>query len=581
MSIETQIRPETHRKIISIGIIERLLSANIELTPYNKDQISKFHANAVAQTIEQYIDFVPASVKNEIKKVVETVDSGESLKLEILGQYFNDNSNPYSLDKYGNIERFKNQTLFNLNRLVNLNCFILETEVDYCDTPTDRVQFSATENTFLPENGDFNDYNFTNIAEHPIMLNCNVILVGENPNQVKNPITEVKTNHIIPLPDIKSPFDTESQYYHSHPSFIKLIEIEGKICVFVTIQDVGEKFDSSKPISKSNIRDNCATVVYVIDKVDLKTKNGKIVIPPYNTGVQSVTLFKIQDNRGEYTSSQSSFNDSSYRLMPDISNLERDKNITTIKNGGALKIEIGFDARKTFYDRLISRYIIIQEKLKIKDVSKWEIAIKHNQEILDDLEFYFIQGVISNEQYEQFSEKPKNLILQAEYAINYHNPKNLVNIGIRNRLEIELVKVGLEIQRLEKNKIRVDVSTPTPSLTAIQSYRKEMQNEYKSDGFFMNNLALPLFAAAMIGTGGIVIESALNTTGFIAEKIDPVHFDYELKDFGKTSGIIAILTFLALSITNAYEKKDKSNHIKLIEEEIKRVSGLKVPKIKP
>lgn len=581
MSIETQIRPETHRKIISIGIIERLLSANIELTPYNKDQISKFHANAVAQTIEQYIDFVPASVKNEIKKVVETVDSGESLKLEILGQYFNDNSNPYSLDKYGNIERFKNQTLFNLNRLVNLNCFILETEVDYCDTPTDRVQFSATENTFLPENGDFNDYNFTNIAEHPIMLNCNVILVGENPNQVKNPITEVKTNHIIPLPDIKSPFDTESQYYHSHPSFIKLIEIEGKICVFVTIQDVGEKFDSSKPISKSNIRDNCATVVYVIDKVDLKTKNGKIVIPPYNTGVQSVTLFKIQDNRGEYTSSQSSFNDSSYRLMPDISNLERDKNITTIKNGGALKIEIGFDARKTLYDRLISRYIIIQEKLKIKDVSKWEIAIKHNQEILDDLEFYFIQGVISNEQYEQFSEKPKNLILQAEYAINYHNPKNLVNIGIRNRLEIELVKVGLEIQRLEKNKIRVDVSTPTPSLTAIQSYRKEMQNEYKSDGFFMNNLALPLFAAAMIGTGGIVIESALNTTGFIAEKIDPVHFDYELKDFGKTSGIIAILTFLALSITNAYEKKDKSNHIKLIEEEIKRVSGLKVPKIKP
>jgi hypothetical protein len=581
MSIETQIRPETHRKIISIGIIERLLSANIELTPYNKDQISKFHANAVAQTIEQYIDFVPASVKNEIKKVVETVDSGESLKLEILGQYFNDNSNPYSLDKYGNIERFKNQTLFNLNRLVNLNCFILETEVDYCDTPTDRVQFSATENTFLPENGDFNDYNFTNIAEHPIMLNCNVILVGENPNQVKNPITEVKTNHIIPLPDIKSPFDTESQYYHSHPSFIKLIEIEGKICVFVTIQDVGEKFDSSKPISKSNIRDNCATVVYVIDKVDLKTKNGKIVIPPYNTGVQSVTLFKIQDNRGEYTSSQSSFNDSSYRLMPDISNLERDKNITTIKNGGALKIEIGFDARKTFYDRLISRYIIIQEKLKIKDVSKWEIAIKHNQEILDDLEFYFIQGVISNEQYEQFSEKPKNLILQAEYAINYHNPKNLVNIGIRNRLEIELVKVGLEIQRLEKNKIRVYVSTPTPSLTAIQSYRKEMQNEYKSDGFFMNNLALPLFAAAMIGTGGIVIESALNTTGFIAEKIDPVHFDYELKDFGKTSGIIAILTFLALSITNAYEKKDKSNHIKLIEEEIKRVSGLKVPKIKP
>ncbi len=579
--------PETKEKVFQVEVVKKLLTSNTETVPSNEAEIMGLHGEAVGLTLDQFLGFLPSIVR---KKVDEGLGK-EKLKLEILEQYFNDGSDPfvrgYRDDKY------HNPLMQRLSELVNLRGTLSCTKRSIAED-SDKREYTLQNNEGIKT--------FSNLHT----LKCNEISIRTLNDEIKGVyiddlITEVKFNQVVALEDRASPISTEARYLHSHYSYIKIVEINNQVVVYVVTGDAGEKIDRNAPISKDNVSDDLVVLAYVYDKINLETdKNGRIVIPPYNSGVQNASLIKIFDNNKQNPafSPQQNFDNSHTRLLPNVETINRNYGSVVSKvEGETLIINSNLDTRQKRYQELLDSHDRIKKRLESFDGENKDMmqemleTVEYTRGSINTLNENLKNGIISKETYDHHIKKSQNIMDTYKERIKLFNPNEAQQALQKFKFEIDLRKIGLELQRLQQAKNIDQIESVSPSVEAIQNYRKEIWEQLKIPLSLTRNVLLP---SALSIIGGVAVETSANIA---ADKFNPVTVSFEreytnprtgkvqvihgtkekLRDFNyDKASIYTLISLLALSSPLAIQAfKNK----KIVDAEIKRVSGLKTPKI--
>lgn len=496
-----------------------------ESVPKNEQQITQEAVEAVGKTLEKYLDTLSGPTRKRIEGLMEQE------QLTVIGRYHNDGSNP--IPKKSKFVRgdFKNNTLTTLDLIFNISSKYFEYKyhvdltdsrgVSEIDVPLWRVPFLdyTTEEersvtgcgyhvTKYVE-GSYGDFNsipgIQNISKKPLELKKSFEHI--------QPIDSIHINTLVEVDDL----NTGYYYYHSHPVYIQKIEIEGKICVYVTVQDIGEKLAIRRPLSKDNVSDVCSTFVYVIEPLEDSNQ-----IPLHNLGVKEVTMIKIVDSEKYLTKRKINDENRAISLMRfGIEGLGSEK--STIKDG-TLYIGNSLDKRKIRYEEMNQDYQRRMASLHTRGINPEGRAF--NEMRLAEVSRKLLK-----------TEKAKNEGIEkhnvtAKSIQNYRYNKKLNFVSKISEVENRLIQPGL--------------------LSIVAAF----------------------FAAGVftVGAGAKIGIDYINTDNPARSEV--LTKDYESRD--KNYPIVFISTalsvFLRLSLNGSAKKSERKRYDRKVEEEIKNAS---------